>query len=96
MSVEPWMRGVAAHGHDAAAGPAHVAQQQLQDAGGADHLHAGRVLRPADRVDDRAGALAAGILAQHLRDPDDLLGRAAADLRHDFRRVAARSAACRI
>ena len=59
MSVEPWMLAVAAHGHDAAAGPADVAQQQLEDAGGADDLHAGRVLRPADGVDDGAGALAA-------------------------------------
>ena len=42
--------GVPAQGHDAAAGPAHVAQQRLQDGGGADDLHALGLVRPADRV----------------------------------------------
>ena len=51
--------GVAAQGEDAAAGPADVAEQQLQDRRGADHLHAGRVLRPADGVADGAGAVRA-------------------------------------
>ena len=52
-------RRVAAHRHDAAARAADVAEQQLEDRAGADHLHAGGVLRPADRVDERGRALAA-------------------------------------
>ena len=43
---------MAAHRHDAAARAAHVAQQQLQDRRRADHLHAGRVLGPAQGVHD--------------------------------------------
>ena len=74
------MLAVAAHRHDAAAGPADVAEQELQDAGGADDLHAGGVLRPADRVDDGAGALAAGVGAEQLGHPHELLRRAAAHL----------------
>ena len=69
-----------AQGHDPAAGAAHVAQQQLDDRRGADDLHADRVLRPADRVAERRRALAAGVLAQRLRDLEELLLRAAADL----------------
>ena len=42
--------GVPAQGHDPAAGPADVAEQQLDDRRGADVLHADRVLGPADRV----------------------------------------------
>ena len=63
-------------------------EQQLQDAGGADHLHAGGVLRPAQRVDDGAGPLAAGVGAQQFRHPHQLLRRAAAHLGDDLRRVA--------
>ena len=43
-------RRVAAQGEDAAAGAADVAEQQLDDRGGADVLHAHRVLGPADGV----------------------------------------------
>src|SRR5436309_15921693 len=48
------------------AGPADVAQQQLQDAGGADDLHAGGVLRPPDRVHDGAGPFPARVGAAQL------------------------------
>src|SRR5215469_5070845 len=50
-------RRVAAKRHDAASRTPHVAEQELQDGGAADDLHAGRVLRPADRVTDSAGLL---------------------------------------
>ena len=63
MSVEPWIGGVAAQGEDAAARPADVAEQQLQDRRRADHLHAGRVLRPADGVADRRRAVRARAFA---------------------------------
>ena len=79
--------GVAAHGHDPAAGPAHVPEQQLQDAGGADHLHADGVLGPPQRVDDSAGPLATGVGAQQLRHPHQLARGAAAHLGDDLRCV---------
>src|SRR5262249_17624312 len=70
--------GVAAQRQDAAARPADVAQQQLQDRRGPDHLYAGRVLRPADRVANGAGAVGAGVVPQRLRDlQENFLGRAA-------------------
>ena len=50
---------VAAQREDAAAGPADVAEEELEDRRRADVLHADRVLRPADRVEKRARALAA-------------------------------------
>ena len=52
-------RRVPAQRHDPAARPADVAEQELDDRGGADELDADRVLRPADGVDERARALAA-------------------------------------
>src|SRR4051794_24391945 len=79
---------VAAQGHDAAAGTADVAQQQLQDRGGADHLGADAVLGPADRVAERGGALTAGVGRQRLGDLRELLGLDAADLLHHLGGVA--------
>src|SRR5438067_1083719 len=81
-------RRVTAQRHDAAAGPPHVAEQQLDDRGRADVLHADGVLRPADRVAEGAGALAARVPAQLLGDADDQIGRDAADLADELRRVA--------
>ena len=66
-------RRVAAQREDAAARPADVAEQQLQDRAGADHLHAGRVLRPADRVADGRRAVAARVADQRLGDLQELL-----------------------
>ena len=69
-------RGVAAQRENAAAGPADVAEQQLQDRGGADDLHAGRVLRQADGVADRAGAFGSGGAAERVGDPQERIARA--------------------
>ena len=80
---------MAAQRHDAAAGPADVAEQQLDDRGGADVLDADRVLGPADRVAEGAGPLAAGVLAERLGDLEEGLLRHAADLLDHLRRVAA-------
>ena len=55
---------MAAQRHDPAARAPHVAEQQLQDRAGADVLHADAVLGPADAVDERRGAVAAGVLGQ--------------------------------
>ena len=51
--------GLAAQGVDAAASHADVAQQELDDAGGADVLHAHGVLGPAQCVHDGPGLVAA-------------------------------------
>ena len=60
---------MAAQRQDAAAGPADIAEQPLDDRRGADDLHAERVMRPADRVAERAGALAARSCASAPRRP---------------------------
>ena len=49
--------GVAAQRVEAAAGPADVAEQQLQHRRGVNELHRVAVMRPAERVHDRAGAI---------------------------------------
>ena len=51
-------------------------------------LDADRVLRPADRVDERAGALATRVVAELLRDQQELLDGAAARVGDELRRVA--------
>ena len=71
-----------------AARPPDVAEQQLDDRSRADVLDADRVLGPPHRVDDRRGSLAAGVLTQRRGHREEVLGRAAADLGHEFRRVA--------
>src|SRR4029079_6668743 len=70
------------------AGPAHVAEQQLDDRRGPDELHADGVLGPAHRVHDCGGAGAAGRGGPGLGDVEELLPRDAADLLDDLRRVA--------
>ena len=75
--------------HDPAARAPDVAEQQLDDRRGPDVLHADRVLGPADRVAERGGALAAGVVAQRLGDLVEQLARNAADLLHQLGRVAA-------
>ena len=81
-------RRVPAQRHDPAAGAADVAEQQLDDRGTADVLHADRVLGPADRVREHARALAAGVPADLLAVPDELFDRAAARVGDELRRVA--------
>ena len=72
----------------AAARDADVAQQQLHHRAGADDLRADRVMRPAERVQDRAGAPRHRGRREHLAHlqefllrraagPFDLLGRVA-------------------
>ena len=81
--------GVAAQGHDPAAGPADVAQQQLEDGRGADVLGPDRVLGPADRVGEAGRPLPARVLAQQLGHLQELVGGDAADLLDQLRGVAA-------
>ena len=84
---------MAAQRHDAAAGPADVAQQQLQHRGGADDLHALGLVRPADRVAEGRRALGAGVFGQRVGDLVEKLRRDAAHLLDHLRRVALRNAA---
>ena len=85
----PLDAGVPAQGHDAATGTADVAQQQLQDRGGADDLGAHAVVGPADRVAERGGALAAAVARSARRRPRaNCSGRDAADLLHHLGGVA--------
>ena len=81
-------RRVPAEGEDAAAGPADVAEQHLDDRRRADVLDADGVLRPADRVGEGRRALAAGVLAERLGDLEEVGDGAAAGLGDDLGRVA--------
>jgi hypothetical protein len=65
-----------------------VAEQQLHDRTGADVLHADAVLRPANRVDESRGPLGSGVLAQRLRDGDEILLAASARLGYHLGRIA--------
>ena len=78
---------VTAQGEDATAGTAHVAEQQLEDGGGADDLHALGLVRPADRVAEGGGALRAAVLGQGVSHLVEQLGRDAAHLGHHLGRV---------
>ncbi len=79
--------GMAAHRQDAAARTADVAEQELQDAPGTDHLRARGMLGPAQGVDEDARPLATGVGAEQLGDPRDLLRRAAAHLSNHLRGI---------
>jgi len=72
----------------AAARPAHVAEQQLDDRPGADVLDADAVLGPAHRVDQRGGALPARVGRPGLAHLEELLLRYAADPLDHLRGVA--------
>ncbi len=62
--------------------------KRLHDRSGADDLRAREVMRPADRVANRSGALAAGVCAHRFGDLQKRLAGRAANLFHHFRRVA--------
>lgn len=66
--------------HDASAGAAHVAEQQLQDRAGADVLHTDTVLGPAHAVDERRRPLPTGVLGPRAADVEEVLLRDAAHL----------------
>ncbi len=71
--------GVPAQRQHAAARPAQVAEQQLDDRAGADVLDADAVLGPADGVDERGGPLPARVPGPGSADRQELLLRHAAD-----------------
>src|SRR5204863_236038 len=79
---------VTAEGHDPAAWPADVAEEELDQARGADELHAGGVLGPAHGVHEGARLVAAGVRDERIGDLDEQLLRGAADLLHQLGRVA--------
>ena len=89
MSVEPWIDAWPRSAMIAAARPPDVAEQQLQDRGRADDLHAVECCVQSDRVADRAG-LARGPErdVKRVGDLEEALLRDAADLLDHLRRVA--------
>ena len=74
--------------HDAAAGAAHVAEQQLQDRGAADELRAQGVLGPADGVGEAGGPLAAGVLRDRAGEVAEVVQADPADVADHLRGVA--------
>ncbi len=79
---------VPAEGIHAAARPADVAEKELQHCRGADDLDAGRVLRPSERVGDRADALGVAGGGHDVAHFEELRLRCAADTLDGFGRVA--------
>ena len=88
MSVEPWIDACPRSAMMPPPGRPMLPEQQLEDRAGADHLHAGGVLRPADGVAERGRALAARVARSARRRPEEVLGRDAADPLDHLRRVA--------
>jgi len=76
--------------HDAAAGTADIAEQELHDRRSANILDADRMVGPADRIGDRARSLAPRVDTQCLGDADELLLRCAADALDHLGRVPAK------
>src|SRR5947209_1439005 len=85
--------GMPAQGNNASARTHNIAQQQLNDGGGADNLHALRLLGPANRVTDGGCALPPRILDQGLRNLQPLFARHAAHLFYHLRCIAREMAA---
>ncbi len=82
---------VATQSINATTGASDIAQQQLQDCGGANDLRAGGMLRPTDGVDDRGSLLHVAVLAngrEHVGGFQELLLRNARDAFNHFGRVA--------
>src|SRR5690606_2174507 len=65
---------VSAQRDDPTAGPADVAEQQLDDRSCSDELRADAVLGPAHAVDQGRGAFPAGVRRPRLADLQELLG----------------------
>ncbi len=80
--------GVPAQGDDPAAGPPDVAEEQLNDACGADDLRPGGVLGPAKGVSDGGGVFPARVRDKLIGHPLDFRGLTAADRSHPFWRIA--------
>src|SRR5262249_11501356 len=82
-------RGVTTQGHDPSTGTAEVAEKQLQQRRAADDLWAVGVLRPGDRVGERARPLGTRVFEQRLRYGEEGLPGTAGDPLHHLGRVAA-------
>src|SRR5207253_6368618 len=82
-------RGVAPERHDAGAGTADVAQEELEQRTAADGLWPVGVLSPGDGVRERGGAIAPGVGEDRLRHLEEGRPGAAGDALDHFRRVAA-------
>ena len=79
---------MASQGVNAASGHADIAQQELYQRRGADHLGAYRVLGPPQGVHEGGGTVGHGGGGEYLADLEKLLLRRATDVAHHFRRIA--------
>src|SRR5438270_5267069 len=71
-----------AQGQNAAAGPSHVAHQQLQYRRCPDELSSCRMLGPADGIAECRSPFTSGVSAQVVRNPVELFGAYAANFFH--------------
>ena len=78
---------MSAQRHDAAAGTADVAEQQLKDRCGADDLRPGRMLRPPDGVADRSRLVGPRPIDVVTGDAREHVARRTADAFDELRRV---------
>ena len=85
----PLDRGVAPERHDPAAGPAHVAEQELEQGAAADHLRAVGVLGPPDGVGPPGGPVPPRVLQHRLGHLEERLLGATGYLLHHLGRVPA-------
>ncbi len=88
MSVEPWIDAWPRSAMIPPPGRPMFPSRSWMIAAVRIDLDAHRVLRPADRVDERAGALATRAIAQRLGDVQELLDAAATCVGDELRRVA--------
>ena len=79
---------MAAQGHDAAAGTAHISKQQLDDRCRTNALDTGRVLGPSDGIAESAGLLTPGVLGQRVGYFQKQRRRNAASCFHHLGRIA--------
>ena len=80
--------GMPAQGHDAGAGTAEVAEQELQQRGAADDLRTVGVLRPRHRIGERGRLVGSRVIEQCLGHPEERLLGAARHALHHLGRVA--------
>src|SRR5690348_16195779 len=83
---------MAAQGKNPASGPADVAEKQLKNSGGTDHLHAVRVLRPAHCVTDSGRARGPRGGAESLGEALENIGANTAHSLQHFRGVSVQMA----
>ncbi len=85
---QPLNIGVTTQGVNPTAGHAHIAEQQLDHRHGADVLRTDRMLRPAQRVEERRGSVYGAGRREHLAHLQEVRFWRTADILYRFRGVA--------